>query len=159
MKRLVLAAALITVGSVDARAQTPINTLAEAAASWVEAFVTGDAEAISHYFAEDVVAHYPGRELPVLGREANRQAWVRYYQVRSHHPLSTDSIVISAAGDLAYALGKYLSAAEDDPDATGGRYIAVWRRIEGEWKIALLMAHRHADVTGATFSREGLYLR
>ena len=153
MKRTVMALVSAGVFSSAASGQEPAARLATASAALAEAFESRDAEAIASHFAVDGIAHYPGLNTPVLGRDANQRAWVNYYRHLDHHPLTTDSLVVSASGDVGYTIGRYLLAAEDDPEATGGRYVAVWRVVEGEWKIAVLAAHQHADVNSSTFQR------
>lgn len=131
--------------------------LAETAESWMATFETGDAAAIADYFADDVVAHYPGWTQPTLGRAANEEAWARYFERRPHHPLSTDRVVEAASGDMGYTMGQGLYAAATNPEATGGRYVAIWHRIDGEWKVVVFAAHTHADVTSETFRAGRLY--
>jgi ketosteroid isomerase-like protein len=126
-------------------------TLGETAVAWTATFRTQDAGAIAGYFSEDVVAYYPGWDRPVLGRTASQETWARYFSRRPHLPMSVDAVTVSESEDLGYVLGQWLYAAENDPEATGGRYVAVWRRIGGQWKIVALSAHNHADVTSATF--------
>jgi ketosteroid isomerase-like protein len=140
----------------SAAGQTPAApSLAELADAWIGAFSRGDVDEITRHFAEDAIAHYPAWDRPVVGREANRDAWVSYFSRRRYHPLSVDTVVVSTSDDLGYVLGKGLYAAEDDPDATGARYVAIWQRIGGEWKLVMLAAHSHVDVTPANF-RSGM---
>jgi hypothetical protein len=58
-------------------------------------------------------------------------------------PLSMDSVVVATSGDLGYVLGTALFSAEGDPEATGARYVAIWRRIGGDWKLVTLGSHSH----------------
>ena len=118
-----------------------------------QAFTARDANRIASFFAEDAVAMYPNFPQPVLGREANRRAWESYYTRRTAHPLTIDTVVLSASGDLGYTFGKYLTAEVTDSSATGGRYVAVWRKIGDEWQIAILSAHDHSDIRPASFAQ------
>lgn len=133
-------------------AQIAESTLRQRAAAMQQAFTARDANRIASFFAEDVVAMYPLPQ-PILGREANRRAWESYYSRRTAHPITTDTVVVSASGDLGYTLGKYLTAEVSDSSATGGRYVAIWRKIGDEWQISILSAHEHPDIRPATFAQ------
>ena len=130
--------------------QTALSTLRQTTGALQEAFTARDANRIASFFAEDAVAMYPLPQ-PIVGREANRRAWESYYSRRSAHPLTVDSVVVSASGDLGYIFGRYLTAEARDPSATGGRYVAVWRKISDQWRIVILSAHEYSDITAATF--------
>ena len=82
-----------------------------------------------------------------MGREANREAWVAYFaRPKATHPITTDTVVVAASGDLAYTFGRYRVTYEPlgaERVETGGRYVAVWRHDEAGWRIAVLSAHRH----------------
>jgi hypothetical protein len=88
-------------------------------------------------------AHHPraggeSRGLGELLRPAERRA-----------PGHDDTVVVSAAGDLAYIRGRYAGSYDgaESRVVSGGRYVAVWQRIDGEWRIgeAGLPAARHPD--------------
>ena len=150
-----LGGALILAGCVGAsvpRAQTAESALRQTAGALQQAFTARDANRIANFFAEDAVAMYPSPQ-PTVGREANRRAWESYYSRRTAHPVTIDTVVVSASGDLGYIFGRYLTAEARDPSATGGRYVAVWRRIDDQWQIAILSAHDHPDITPASFAQ------
>jgi ketosteroid isomerase-like protein len=132
-------------------ALTAAASLRETAYAWTESFRTRNPETISSFYSDDVIAMYPA-PTPTIGRSANRDAWARYYSQRSAHPVSIDSVVASNSGDLGYTFGKWLNAEIENPEARGGRYVAVWRRVGGEWRIILISAHMHPDVTPASFT-------
>ena len=128
-----------------------VPPLRETAAALQQAFTARDPDRIASFFAVDAVAMYPLPQ-PIVGREANRGAWASYFSRRSAHPVTVDSVVVAASGDLGYTLGRYLTAEARDPGATGGRYVIVWRKIDDQWRIAILSAHDYADITAATFA-------
>jgi ketosteroid isomerase-like protein len=131
--------------------RAPVPPLRETAAALQQALTARDPNRIASFFAEDAIAMYPLPQ-PIIGREANRHAWESYYSRRSAHPVTVDSVVVSAAGDLGYTFGRYLTAEARDPSATGGRYVIVWRKIDDQWRIAILSAHEYPDITSATFA-------
>ena len=151
-----LSGAVILAGCVHRsvpRAQIAQATLRQTADAMQQAFTARDANGIVSFFAEDAVAMYPNWPQPVLGREANRRAWESYYSRRTAHPITVDTVVVSASGDLGYTFGKWLAGEVTDSSATGGRYVLVWRKIGDKWQIAILSAHEHSDIKAATFTQ------
>ncbi len=127
-------------------ASTDSRSLQAAARAWERALADRDAERVASFYGDDVVAFYP-HPRPTIGWEANRAAWIRVFQSPTKtHPVRIDEVVTSPSGDLGYTVGTWWST---DPAAlqdSGGRFLAVWRRIDGEWKITRLSANRHDDV-------------
>jgi ketosteroid isomerase-like protein len=147
-------AVLALIGCASAVHRTPQSAemaLRQSATAWTQSFSTRDPDQIISFFAEDATVWYPRYDQPVVGRAANREPWVKYFSARPSHPVSVESVTVAASGDLGYTTGKYLYTDESDLVATGGRYVAIWKPVDGEWKIVLLSAHSHMDVTGATF--------
>jgi ketosteroid isomerase-like protein len=126
----------------------PRASLQQAAAAWVEAFERRDADAVTRWFADDIIAWYPRPEQSI-GRAVNRDVWRGVFDgPNNRHPITTDTVVVSDSGDLGYTMGRYRSHYER-PSATvdtGGRYVAVWRHAGGEWRIAVLSAHHHDTI-------------
>jgi ketosteroid isomerase-like protein len=49
---------------------------------------------------------------------------------------------IASSGDLGWTCGKCKFAVEDEqgnPQATFGKYVFLWRKIEGEWQVPVNM--------------------
>ena len=117
-----------------------------AAEGWRHAFEAKDIGRIVGIFEDDALAMYPLPQ-PTVGRAANVAAWTAYYaRPNATHPLTTDTVVVAASGDLAYTVGRW-RATYDRPGTTpgddGGRYLAVWRRGRTGWRIAALSANAH----------------
>ena len=106
---------------------------------WMNFMNAHDADAISGMYAPDAVTIYDGKvqngvaEIVAGSRENN-----------ASHPDSvtnwtTDSLHIAESGDLAYEIGSLHA----DPDgaagkapATDGKYITVWVKTDGGWRVA-----------------------
>ena len=129
-----------------ARRGDPGAELRAAAESWRRALDARDADGAIRWFADDIVAWYP-RPQPTLGLAANRETWRAVFVApNNRHPITIDTVVVAASGDLAYTMGRYRSHYEQPGGASsdgGGRYVAVWRRDAAGWRIAVLSAHRH----------------
>jgi ketosteroid isomerase-like protein len=131
---------------------SPQTFLKQAALAWAHSFTTRNPNEILKFYADDAIAWYPRHERPVIGRAANMAAWASYFKSNSAHPLSVDSVQAAVSGELGVTYGKYLYKEATDPSAQGGRYVAVWRKLGQDWRIVLLSAHKHDDVSGATFT-------
>ena len=131
---------------------SPQASLRQAALSWAHSFTTRNPSAILNFYADDAIAWYPRQPRPIIGRAANMAAWAAYFKSNSAHPVSVDAVETAASGELGIVYGKYLYKEATDPTAEGGRYVAVWRKLGDEWRIVLLSAHKHDDVSRATFT-------
>ena len=125
-------------------------SLQEAANRFVRVAADRNPDGIAGCFAEDAIIMYPGWTLPVLSRTANREAWTSYFSRLDKHPVSVDSIVMSASGDLAYSFGRWATGELGEEGALAGRYVAVWRKAE-HWEMVTLSAHVHEDIPPFSF--------
>ena len=113
--------------------------------AWTAAAAAHDANRMAEFFADDAFVMYP-RPAATIGKAANRDVWVEFFQrPKATHPLTTDSVVVAASGDLAYTHGRWALSYDgaQGPVSSGGRYIAVWRVVRGEWRIVALSANTH----------------
>jgi ketosteroid isomerase-like protein len=131
--------------------EAPATPLRDAAMAWAASFRSRDAEVITSFFSNDAVAWFPRGARPTVGNAEIRAAWTNYFKNNSAHPVSVDSVVSSATDGFGLVYGKYLYKEVSDSTADGGRYVAVWRALAGRWRLVLLSAHKHDDVTAATF--------
>jgi ketosteroid isomerase-like protein len=131
---------------------SPQASLKQTALAWAHSFTTRNPSEILKFYADDAIAWYPRHERPVVGRAANMAAWASYFKSNSAHPVSVDSVQAAVSGELGVTYGKYLYKEATDPSAEGGRYVAVWRKLGQDWRMVLLSAHKHDDVSGATFT-------
>lgn len=105
----------------------------------VEAEGRKELEAILPFYAEDAVNQPPGAPA-VQGHQAIREFYMSFYR---EVPLVSFTSTVTAlhvaqGGDLAYETGanhlvldKGGTRVEDV-----GKYLAVWRKINGEWRVA-----------------------
>jgi ketosteroid isomerase-like protein len=122
-----------------------VSSLLETAHEWQRAIASRNADSIASFFAEDALAMYPFPSA-TIGRAANREAWARYYDHNAIHPVCTDSVVVSASGEMGYTLGRFANAEVAGSSAEAGRYVAIWRQHNGKWEIVILSAHVHPDI-------------
>jgi uncharacterized protein (TIGR02246 family) len=119
---------------------------------FADAMVAGDAETITHLYAADAVILAPN-EPRGEGADAIRSSWSAALEggPMSTSTLDSDLITVSAAGDYAYAVGSYTSSGTA-PDGSAwsdqGKYLTVWKNVDGDWKIA-------ADIWNSDNAPEG----
>lgn len=64
-----------------------------------------DPTATASFFSEDAFVMYP-QPAPTIGRQANYQAWARYFaRPEAEHPFTTDTVIVAASRDPANAKG------------------------------------------------------
>ena len=104
-------------------------------AEWIAAVAAGDAAKCASLYAPDGSLLPPNMD-PVIGLEALEQAWVTTIETLPNLWFGPDKIVISAAGDMAWDYGTW--EVKDAPDGAvvdHGKYLVVWQKIDGEWKV------------------------
>jgi ketosteroid isomerase-like protein len=122
------------------------ESLQAASAQWERALAERDADRAARFFADDVVAMYP-HVLPTIGQQANHAAWTRVFASPGRtHPIRIEEVITSQSGDLGYTFGYWWNIDPESGTDSGGRFLAVWRPVHGEWKIARLSANNHEDV-------------
>ena len=89
-------------------------------------------------FAEDGVVYRQNQE-PTVGRNAIQDLFTRENEQnpKSVFSWNTDRVEIAASGDLAVEYGTWSEsgAGMDGTEAFNGKFITVYRKIDGVWKI------------------------
>jgi uncharacterized protein (TIGR02246 family) len=108
---------------------------------WQQALLARDADGQAAMFAEDGVSYHDGQE-PLVGPAAIR-AWES--RSKASHPKAvitstTEAIEIAAAGDMAVQTGEgrltNLGENGEDRKIHRQRFVTVWKKVHGEWKVA-----------------------
>ena len=89
----------------------------------------------------DDVAVFPEQQPLVKGKPAARVLWAPFFDAKgpamSCTPLTAD---VAASGEVAYTTGTYLlkgGEAERSPTRGHGKYVTIWRKGRGGWKVAV----------------------
>ncbi len=103
-----------------------------------EHIMASDYDAIAAAYTEDGKIFPSGRDI-IEGREDIRKYWV-LPEGRStkYHKVKPEEIKI--IGDEAYDYGYYEGVslnAQGQESSWKGKYVIVWKKVEGEWKIYL----------------------
>lgn len=99
-----------------------------------------DTNAIGNMYADD--AHLLAPNAPRTdGKEAIRSAWAGFMSMPGMELVpTTSSTMVSEAGDMVVELGTYTFKAQDPsgkPMADNGKYVTVYKKVNGEWKIVV----------------------
>jgi len=91
------------------------------------------------FFAEDVVVQPPNMPQS-KGLEAVRNFYTEFFKILVSSEGGLTEIIISEAGDMAWDYGWTRAVYEgpDGPIEDEGKYLEVWKKIDGEWKIVAL---------------------
>ena len=122
--------------------------LAEAARNWDDAIVAKNVDLITSYFADDSVGFFP-RPQPSMSKSVIHENWTDFFQQKNaSHPITTDKIVTSSAGDFGSVLGSWRFSYDDEGghQEGAGKYLAVWRRNSAaQWRIVAISANEYDE--------------
>jgi ketosteroid isomerase-like protein len=117
-----------------APAHRPARESIEAAYKKFEvAFHEGDADTIAQVYAADAEWFIANAPVVVKGREAIGRAWKHEIGAGGNN-LKIDVVEVEESGDWAYEVGRFNISAPDGTALMAGKYIVVWKLIDGEWK-------------------------
>lgn len=123
---------VVAIGACAAPVGEESSELAALGERWMEAFNAGDVDALAAFYAEDARLLPPNAELG-QGREVARAAFSD--MIASGIKGQLETIEAVAAGDVGYRVGTYSLQGPDGAALDRGKYIEVWRRIDGAWQI------------------------
>lgn len=104
-----------------------------AALTWNDAWVAGDVEPIVNLYAENAMLLPPNSE-PVTGRDAIRAFWQATFEVAPEGTIT--SVEAESDGRLGYERGTYTIADAEGNEIDRGKYLVVWKLVEGDWKMS-----------------------
>jgi uncharacterized protein (TIGR02246 family) len=105
---------------------------------WLQLVTAKDAAGIAELYAEDGAVMPPNAPIG-KGRAAIQQTWASMMQTPGFSlTFVPEQILVSSSGDMALDRGTYRLAIAPDgaPQTDTGKYVVVWRKIGGEWKVA-----------------------
>ena len=117
------------------------QTIRTLAARWQKALLERDAATQASMFADDGL-EYHGGEPPLVGPK-EILAWET--KAATNHPKAvitskTTEIRIAASGDLAVQSGEgritAMGAKGEDQSVRTQRFVTVWKKVNGAWKVA-----------------------
>lgn len=130
---LSLIIALVACGRPSAEPSPELRALDD---QFEEAFNTGDFDALAALFSEEVRFLPPGYELRE-GHEVVTETFREFmeeYGERSAK-ITRDPIEAMVAGNIGYVVGTSTREGPDGETLSRGKYVDIWQRVNGEWKI------------------------
>lgn len=104
-------------------------------AKWVASFNKGDFEGVAKLYAEDATALPPGSPM-VKGRSAIGKMWKSMAE-QAGNPKLTILDVKRLGPNAAREIGTFtLTTKGPSPKEISGKYLVVWERVWGGWKIS-----------------------
>jgi uncharacterized protein (TIGR02246 family) len=126
-----LAIAFLSYGTA-ARSQEVRQAVDAGNRAFIAAFLRGDAGAVADLYTENAHVIAPGAPV-ARGRAAIASAWQRSMDA-GVKDLSLATAEVESSGDLACETGAVRLVAKDGT-VTEGRYVVVWKRTNGTWKL------------------------
>jgi uncharacterized protein (TIGR02246 family) len=104
-------------------------------AKWVEFFNKGDFAGVASLYTEDATAFPPGSGM-VKGRAAIGTMWKGMAE-QVGDPKVTTLDVKSLGPSAAREIGTFsLKTKGPTPQEVTGKYVVVWEKVNGDWKLA-----------------------
>jgi uncharacterized protein (TIGR02246 family) len=104
-------------------------------AKWVELFGKGDFEGIAQLYTVDATAFPPGSPM-VKGRAAIGAMWKGLAEHVGNPKLATLDVK-RLSPRAAREIGTFTLMTKDPtPKEISGKYLVVWEKVRGEWKLA-----------------------
>jgi ketosteroid isomerase-like protein len=101
--------------------------------AWVAAFNARDADAMAALTTRDIVLLAPNAA-PVRGREAVRAVWRQAASTAKVHTTATTEETVIAGG-FAWTMGSFTHTLPDGAVVSRGRFLEIWKRVDGQWKM------------------------
>ena len=133
MRKNVLVIAFLLVLVVPAAAQKA--QIEAVNAKWMELFNKGDFAGMAELYTADAVAFPPGSPM-VRGKAAIGAMWKAIAE-QAGNPKVTTLEVKRLGPATAREIGTFsLTTKGSSPKEISGKYLVVWERVRGQWKLA-----------------------
>lgn len=105
------------------------------AAAWAAAWNSGDAAALAAMYAGDAVVMAPGAEA-MQGTEAIQAGLGAALEMSGGSQMAiTPDEIIPVGDDHAIETGTFVETGADGSHTDHGKYLAIWAKVDGGWKI------------------------
>ena len=124
---------LLSLGSATAQPSDIRGVIEEGNKQWSVAFSTGDNAALAAMYTPNAQL-LPMHSEIVSGMEAIQQFWQGVIASGVKGATLT-TIEVDEQGDTAYEVGKYELRGEGNKVLDHGKYVVVWKRGQGKWRL------------------------
>ena len=124
---------VLMAGALAAQAPAPKAAIEAANAKFSADFAKGDAAAIAAHYSATAQAFPPNGDI-AKGREAIQKVW-KGAMDGGVKAVKLVTLEVEAHGDFAHEVGTYALTGEGGKPLDNGKYVVVWKREGGQWKI------------------------
>ncbi len=114
-------------------ADGPRKEIGAANAAFSKAYDSGDAKAVAAFYTEEGEL-FPPNETIVKGRPAIEAFWKAAIDA-GVKGVTLKTTEVFALGETVAETGTYTLSGKDGEPADQGKYVVVWKRVEGKWKL------------------------
>jgi ketosteroid isomerase-like protein len=107
-------------------------------------FVSGDARAVASFYTEDAILMPTGSE-PLQGTASIADLWGAVLSMGIKE-VKLETREVDAQGATAIEMGQYTLRGGTGDVMDRGKYIVIWKLIQGEWKL-------HRDIWNSSLSQ------
>ena len=126
---------------------TDVRRAIEAAnEQFMDAFRRGDAAALAGLYSEQGQAFPPNSDI-AQSRQAIQAVWQAAMDA-GIRGARLDTLEVDSRDDTAYEVGKYTLLGEASQTLDTGKYIVIWKREAGQWKL-------HRDIWNSSKPAQG----
>ena len=100
---------------------------------FIQAFQKGDSAAVAALYAANAQVLPPNGEI-ASGDEPIQKFWQGVMD-SGIKAAQLETLEVEAFDDTAYEVGKYTLTGEGGKIMDRGKYIVIWKRVNGEWKL------------------------
>jgi ketosteroid isomerase-like protein len=130
---LLSAAVVLAAGRVDAGPQNARAAIEEGGAAFSALLAKGDAAGLAAMYAADAQVFPPNSDI-VTGAAAIQKVWQGVIDAGVKGAKFT-IVDVTEAADLASETGRYELTGADGKVVDTGKYVVVWKRVGGRWKL------------------------
>lgn len=136
MREVRLVATLIVISAIAACAApapaTDSSELAATTEAWLSAFNAGDLDALTGLYAADAMLLPPNAAME-RGSTAVRSAFEE--MVAAKLQAGFEILEVAVSGELGQKVGLYTVLAPDGSTVETGKFVELWRKVEGQWRL------------------------
>ncbi len=124
---------LLGVGTAHAQNSKTRAEIEAANQEFVAALARGDAAAVAGAYTPNAQM-FPANSNLVSGRAAIEKLWQEWITAGITN-LTLEAVEVEGFGDTAYEVGKYTMPGKDGKLLDEGKYVVIWKRDQGKWKL------------------------
>ena len=109
------------------------DAIVAAEQQFMTAFGQSDDVALAALYTEDAQL-MPSNSDFVSGNEAVRAFWKSVFDM-GIISAKLETLEVEGMGDTAYEVGKYTMFVEGEQVADSGKYLIIWKMVDGQWKL------------------------